>query len=138
AGRRTPTALKRRKANGSLPPIKRNTRCWTSAKSCSSTPLTPRPSRQRTISGPTPRCERPQEISGMADLSDRQRLQPSLLDRLTDDSRATPRESRDARVLSIEARKRNVLRHLGWLLNTEYLASRVDLSKYPHVASSVL
>lgn len=74
----------------------------------------------------------------MADLSDRQRLQPSLLDRLTDDDPRNPRESRDARVLSIEALKQNVLRDLEWLLNTEYLASMVDLSKYPHVASSVL
>jgi type VI secretion system protein ImpF len=74
----------------------------------------------------------------MADLTDRQRLQPSLLDRLTDNDPRNPLESRDERVLTMEALKQNVLRDLEWLLNTEFLASSVDLSAYPQVASSVL
>lgn len=74
----------------------------------------------------------------MADLTDRQRIQPSLLDRLTDDNPGNPLESRDDRVLSIDKLKQNVLRDLEWLLNTEYLASLVDLSNHPQVASSVV
>lgn len=74
----------------------------------------------------------------MADLTNRERLQPSLLDRLTDNDPRNSKESRDDRVLSVERLKDSVLRDLEWLLNTENLASGVDLDAYPQIASSVL
>lgn len=74
----------------------------------------------------------------MADLTNRERLQPVLLDRLTDNDPRNSKESRDDRVLSVERLKDSVLRDLEWLLNTENLASGVDLDAYPQIASSVL
>lgn len=74
----------------------------------------------------------------MAELTNRERLQPSLLERLTDHDPRNPSESRDQRVLSISALRDSVLRDLEWLLNTEYLAALVDLSPYPQVGNSVL
>lgn len=74
----------------------------------------------------------------MAELTNRERLQPSLLDRLIDDNPTNPRESRDSRVLSVERLRLCVLRDLKWLLNCENLASAVDLDDYPQLAKSVL
>jgi len=74
----------------------------------------------------------------MADLTNRERLQPSLLDRLTDNDPRNSKESRDDRVLSVERLKQSVLRDLEWLLNTENLSSAVDLTPCPQVPSSVL
>ncbi len=74
----------------------------------------------------------------MADFANRERLQPSLLDRLTDHDPRNQKESRDDRVLSVERLKESVLRDLEWLLNTENLASSVDLTPYPEIASSTL
>ena len=74
----------------------------------------------------------------MADLAPKERLQPSLLDRLTDNEPDRLRESRDKRVLSTRKLRESVLRDLGWLLNTANLASVEDLDDYPLVARSVL
>jgi type VI secretion system protein ImpF len=74
----------------------------------------------------------------MADLTLRERLQPSLLDRLTDREPETNRESRDRRVLSEDRLRESVIRDLGWLLNTANLAASEDLSEYPEIESSVL
>ncbi|TVP97563.1 MAG: type VI secretion system baseplate subunit TssE [Planctomycetaceae bacterium] len=74
----------------------------------------------------------------MAELTNRERLQPSLLERLTDNEPRNQQESREQRVLSIDALRVSVLRDLEWLLNTEHLASVVDLSPYPYVSDSVL
>ena len=54
----------------------------------------------------------------MADLTQTEHLQPSLLDRLTDDEPEEKAESRDQRVLSFQALKQCVIRDLEWLLNT--------------------
>jgi len=54
----------------------------------------------------------------MADLTLQERLQPSLLDRLTDDDPGNPKESADKRVLSLTQLKASVLRDLAWLFNT--------------------
>nr|WP_232916923.1 type VI secretion system baseplate subunit TssE [Pseudomonas corrugata] len=48
-------------------------------------------------------------------------MQPSLLDRLTDDDPTNPKESADKRVLSLTQLKASVLRDLAWLLNTTSL-----------------
>lgn len=74
----------------------------------------------------------------MAELTHQERLQPALLDRLTDDHPEQSRESRDERVISLGRLRDLVMRDLGWLLNTEFLATSVDLDDYPHVASSVV
>jgi type VI secretion system protein ImpF len=74
----------------------------------------------------------------MAELAPRERLQPSLLDRLTDDEPDQHVEPRERRVLSIRTLRDGVLRDLAWLLNTTNLLSVTDLPKLPHVANSVV
>jgi type VI secretion system protein ImpF len=74
----------------------------------------------------------------MAELAPRERLQPSLLDRLSDDEPDKAVEARDRRVLSLRTLREGVLRDLAWLLNTTNLFSVVDAEKLPHIASSVL
>ena len=74
----------------------------------------------------------------MADLAPRERLQPSLLDRLTDDEPEKKVESRDRRVLSLRRLRECVLRDLSWLLNADNLAQTEDLEDFPLVASSTL
>lgn len=74
----------------------------------------------------------------MAELTQRERLQPSLLDRLKDDEPHQQQESREKRVLSARALRKAVVRDLEWLLNTGQLSSVQDLEAYPLVAKSVL
>lgn len=74
----------------------------------------------------------------MADLTLQERLQPSLLDRLTDDEPETKVEPRDRRVISVAKLRSSVLRDLGWLLNTGNLESTDDLDDYPEVSTSVI
>jgi type VI secretion system protein ImpF len=74
----------------------------------------------------------------VAELSLKTRLQPSLLDRLTDHHPEETQEPREARVIN-EARLRDLLRRdLSWLLNTTHMAAVQDLSTYPEVSRSVL
>lgn len=74
----------------------------------------------------------------MPELTHKERLQPSLLDRLTDDLPDERQESRDRRVLSAERLRACVLRDLTWLLNTTNLSALVDLSAYPEASKSVI
>ena len=74
----------------------------------------------------------------MAELAPRERLQPSLLDRLSDDEPGSAVESRERRVLSLRTLREGVLRDLAWLLNSTNLLSVRDLAKLPHVANSVI
>jgi type VI secretion system protein ImpF len=74
----------------------------------------------------------------MADLTQKDRLQPSLLDRLTDNDPERKQESRDARVLSPSRLRDCVRRDLIWLLNTTHLKAVQDLDEHPQVARSVL
>ena len=74
----------------------------------------------------------------MAELTPKERLQPSLLDRLTDDDPESRQEARDKRVLSMNKLRESVLRDLGWLLNSGNLDSVEDLDAYPLVKESVL
>lgn len=74
----------------------------------------------------------------MAELASRERLQPSLLDRLSDDEPDNPAEARERRVMSLRTLREGVLRDLAWLLNTSSLLSVVDTEKLPHIASSVI
>lgn len=74
----------------------------------------------------------------MAELTSKDRLQPSLLDRLTDDEPDQPRESREKRVLSVNRLRESVLRDLGWLFNAGGASSDEGFERYPFAARSVI
>jgi type VI secretion system protein ImpF len=74
----------------------------------------------------------------MAELTQKERLQPSLLDRLTDNEPEERQESRDKRILSPSKLRESVRRDLTWLFNTPNLATVLDLEKFPRVAESVV
>jgi type VI secretion system protein ImpF len=59
----------------------------------------------------------------MVELFPKERLQPSLLDRLSDDEPYKKMESREKRVLSFQKLKLSVVRDLEWLLNAGCLKS---------------
>ena len=66
------------------------------------------------------------------------RLQPALLDRLTDEQPEQKLEPREQRTLSKARLRQAVLRDLAWLFNTVKLESGVDLATLPHVRRSVV
>ena len=72
------------------------------------------------------------------DLLPLERLQPALLDRLTDDEPEKKQEPRAARVLSKRRLRESVLRDLGWLFNTTQLQEPGALAKAPLVRQSVV
>ena len=74
----------------------------------------------------------------MPELFQRERLQPSLLDRLTDDQPGKQQESREHRVLSLRKLRECVIRDLAWLMNCVNLGEIQDLEKYPYAARSVI
>ena len=75
----------------------------------------------------------------MAELSHKERLQPSLLDRLTDEDPTQRVEGRERRTLSPAQLRESVRRDLTWLLNTTQLtATSPEVADFPLVASSVL
>lgn len=74
----------------------------------------------------------------MAELTPKERLQPSLLDRLTDDEPEQLQESREQRVLSLNKLRSCVLRDIAWLLNTGKLSAVQDLSAYSYAEHSVI
>ena len=74
----------------------------------------------------------------MVGLTQKERLQPSLLDRLTDDHPERKQESREQRVLTIQKLRDCVLRDLRWLFNTVNLSAIQDLSLYPDIEHSVI
>jgi type VI secretion system protein ImpF len=74
----------------------------------------------------------------MADRTISERLQPSLLDRLTDDETDKSVEARDRRVIDIRRLREIVQRDLAWLLNTQNAESWIEPERHPHAARSVL
>jgi type VI secretion system protein ImpF len=74
----------------------------------------------------------------MAELSQKERLQPSLLDRLTDDEPEKKQESSENRVISQAKLRASVLRDLVWLFNSTCLSTIENLDEYPHAAQSVI
>jgi type VI secretion system protein ImpF len=74
----------------------------------------------------------------VAELTPRERLQPSLLDRLVDDEPDKSQEAREQRVLSLQKLRQCVLRDLSWVLNCGSLESLVDLADYSYAAHSVV
>jgi len=74
----------------------------------------------------------------MAEHSINERLQPSLLDRLTDDAPDDLKETRDARVIDIRRLREIIQRDLSWLLNTNNSEGIIDPEIYPNIATSTL
>ena len=74
----------------------------------------------------------------MAEATSRERLQPSLLDRLTDHAPDQRRESYDQQSLTMLQLRQAVLRDLAWLLNTTNLATSDDLDAAPLAARTTI
>jgi type VI secretion system protein ImpF len=70
--------------------------------------------------------------------SEGDRLQPALLDRLTDEEPGQKTETSQNAVVSKGRLKRTVLRDLIWLLNTTAHHTDEQLTQYPEVRTSVL
>ncbi len=73
----------------------------------------------------------------MAELASIDRLQPCLLDRLTDDQSAVQVESRSQRVVSTARFKEGVLRDLRWIFNSQRHRESEGLEEFPQVNQSV-
>lgn len=74
----------------------------------------------------------------MAELTPQERLQPSLLDRLTDDAPGRRDESREQRTITAARLRECVMRDLSWLFNCTHAEADRDFSAAPRVAASVL
>lgn len=72
------------------------------------------------------------------DLAESERLQPSLLDRLTDREPGQVKESARERVIDVRKLREIIQRDLGWLLNTANNEAEIDPELYPHASSSTL
>jgi type VI secretion system protein ImpF len=74
----------------------------------------------------------------MAELAIKNRLRPSLLDRLTDLHPERRRETTDDVSVNEAQLREQVRRDLSWLFNTTQFAAGTDLTPYPQVQSSIL
>src|SRR3954471_10281641 len=74
----------------------------------------------------------------MPELNPRDRLQPFLLDRLTDDTPGNTKESREKNVMSPQQLRVALLRDLTWLLNTPAPMPSEGISDFPFASFSVI
>jgi type VI secretion system protein ImpF len=79
----------------------------------------------------------------MAELIVSEKLQPCLLDRLTDDEPKKTEESRDQRVISLRRYRQGVLRDLEWLFGASAHLSRegtdsFSIEEFPDARNSVI
>jgi type VI secretion system protein ImpF len=74
----------------------------------------------------------------MAELTAQERLQPALLDRLTDDEPDNKREPREKRLITKQVLRRAVLRDLAWLFNASRPSDAEGFAHFPRVEASVL
>lgn len=74
----------------------------------------------------------------MGELTPQERLQPALLDRLTDEDPGARQETREQRVMSKTRLRQAVLRDLAWLFNATRFETASELAKMPHVRRSVV
>ncbi len=74
----------------------------------------------------------------MVELTPFEKLQPCLLDRLTDEEPNKKQESRNQRVISTRQYRQAVLRDLAWLINTHAHVEQDGLDDFEQVPSSVL
>lgn len=73
----------------------------------------------------------------MAELTPLERLQPALLDRLSDDAPQVKVEAREARVITRQRFRQAVLRDLAWLFNATRPAVDATLAACEHAQHSV-
>ena len=71
-------------------------------------------------------------------LTPQERLQPALLDRLTDEEPDKTQELRENRVMSKSRLRQAVLRDLAWLFNSTRLERNADLQHVPYARRSVI
>jgi type VI secretion system protein ImpF len=79
----------------------------------------------------------------MPELTVVEKLQPCLLDRLTDDDPKNSQESRSQRVISLQRYRQGVLRDLQWLFGasahlSQEGSSEFSLDDYPEAKKSVI
>lgn len=74
----------------------------------------------------------------MAELTTMEKIQPCLLDRLTDHAPDRKEEGSGERVVSISRYREGVLRDLRWLLSASRHEDDEDVSEFKEVASSTL
>jgi type VI secretion system protein ImpF len=74
----------------------------------------------------------------MAELTPQERLQPALLDRLTDDEPSARQEPREQRVMSKSRLRQAVLRDLAWLFNATRFETAGQLARLPDARRSVV
>ncbi|WP_390915605.1 type VI secretion system baseplate subunit TssE [Pseudosulfitobacter sp. SM2401] len=74
----------------------------------------------------------------MANKTITERLQPSLLDRLTDNEPESKVETRDDRVIDLRRLRDIIRRDLAWLLNSNSQDTLIDAEQYPNISNSVL
>jgi type VI secretion system protein ImpF len=74
----------------------------------------------------------------MAELTPKELLQPSLLERLTDNRRDRELDTIEERVMSFRRYRESVVRDLEWLLNTSSLEPSEDLNDFPEARRSVI
>ena len=74
----------------------------------------------------------------MADRTIVERLQPALLDRLTDNNPESNVEARGERVIDIDRLRDIIRRDLSWLVNTNNLESQIDAERFPQATDSVI
>ena len=79
----------------------------------------------------------------MPELAVVEKLQPCLLDRLTDDEPKNSQESRNQRVISLTRYRQGVMRDLQWLFDasahlTQEGSSEINLQEYPEAWKSVI
>jgi type VI secretion system protein ImpF len=74
----------------------------------------------------------------MSDVREADRLQPSLLDRLSDDEPENLKETRERRVIDMRRLREIIQRDLSWLLNTTSKDDIWSRETMPHVMRSTL
>lgn len=74
----------------------------------------------------------------MGELTPQERLQPALLDRLSDDEPGTRQETRERRVMSKSRLRQAVLRDLAWLFNATRFETGAQFARMPYVRRSVV
>ncbi|WP_422824359.1 type VI secretion system baseplate subunit TssE [Xenorhabdus bharatensis] len=75
--------------------------------------------------------------NNVSNITARDKMQPSLLDRLTDNEPDKKKEAKSNYLISHSVLRQNLLRDLQWLLNSINSESTQNLSPFPEICSSV-
>ncbi len=78
------------------------------------------------------------DAPGKIETPARDRLQPSLLDRLTDDNPGSRTEAADAATMTRTRLRRAVMRDLAWLFNATNLEAEIAFDGHPHARASTI